>query len=336
MNLALFAQQGSEEMAKAIQSLADSFHELSSTLATSGLSAAAPVETAEAAGGDATNTAIDLTDVSQLQHYVILAKDKAIEYAPAVLGAIAILILGWIVARLITALMRKALGRSKLDPTLINFAASVTYMGLMAFVFISAISQLGVNTASFIAVLGAAGFAVGFALQGSLSNFAAGVMLMIFRPMREGDLVEAGGVLGIVSEVGVFATIINTLENKRAVISNSAITGGNIINYSVNGNLRVDMTFGIGYGDDMDKAMELMMGVLKADERVLATPAPTVACVGHGASSVDFVCRPFVHPDHYWDVWFDTHKKVKEAFDAAGVSIPFPQRDVHMFPVEVA
>ncbi|MDF1800294.1 MAG: mechanosensitive ion channel, partial [Planctomycetota bacterium] len=228
-------------------------------------------------------------------------------------------------------ILRKALSKSKLDPTLINFCTSCAYMGLMAFVLISAVGKLGVPTASFIAVLGAAGFAIGFAMQGSLSNFAAGVMLMIFRPVREGDLVEAGGVLGTVIEVGVFATIINTLENKKAVVANATITGGNIINYTANGVLRVDMTFGIGYGDDMDKAIELMMGVLQADPRVLADPAPTVACVGHGASSVDFVCRPHVRPEDYWGVWFDTHKKVKEAFDAAGVSIPFPQRDVHLF-----
>ena len=276
----------------------------------------------------------DPTDLDGLMAYADQLIEKAVDYAPAVLGALVILVLGWMVAKLITGGIRKALGKSKLDPTLINFCASCTYMGLMAFVFISAVGKLGVPTASFIAVLGAAGFAVGFAIGGSLSNFAAGVMLMIFRPMREGDLVEAGGVLGIVDEVGVFATIINTLENKRAVVANSTITGGNIINYTTNGNLRVDMTFGIGYGDDMDKAMELMLGVLQADERVLQDPAPTVACMGHGASSVDFVCRPHVKPEHYWDVWFDTHKKVKEAFDEAGVSIPFPQRDVHLFAPE--
>lgn len=335
MNLALLAQDGSKELAEALQSLAASFNQLSSTLASSGLGAAASPDVQTPATDEAP-TNIDLTDVGQLQHYLTLAKDKAIEYAPNVLGAIVILVVGWFVARMITGLMRKALGKSKLDPTLINFSASVTYMAMMAFVFISAVGKLGVPTASFVAVLGAAGFAVGFAMQGSLSNFAAGVMLMIFRPMREGDLVEAGGVLGVVAEVGVFATIINTLENKRAVVSNSAVTGGNIINYTTNGNLRVDMTFGIGYGDDMDKAMQVMTEILEADERVLASPAPTVACVGHGASSVDFVCRPFVKPEHYWDVWFDTHKKVKEAFDAQGISIPFPQRDVHLFQAEVA
>ena len=290
-----------------------------------------------AAPEEAASTAVDpnavadaLTDVSKWSEYLAMAKDKAIEFAPSLLAALIILVLGWLVARMITAILRKALGKSKLDPTLINFAASCLYFALLAFVFIAAATKIGFDTGSFVAVIGAATFAIGFALQGSLANFAAGVMLMIFRPIREGDLIEAGGVLGIVVEIGVFATVINTLDNKRAVIANASITGGNIINYTANGMLRVDMTFGIGYGDDMDKAIELMEAVLAQDDRVLAEPAPTVACTGHGSSSVDFVCRPHVKPEHYWDVYFETHKKVKEAFDANGVSIPYPQRDVHM------
>ena len=271
------------------------------------------------------------TDIEGFQAWITSLKDRAIEFLPDLAAAIAIVLIGWMVAKMLTAILDRALTRAKVDTTLVKFLGSCTYMGLMAFVIISAITKLGVNTASFVAVIGAASFAVGFAMQGSLSNFAAGVMLMIFRPLRAGDLVEAGGVLGVVHEVGIFATIINTLENKRAIIANSEITGGNIINYTANGSLRVDMTFGIGYGDDMDKAQTIMERVLSEDSRVLKDPAPTVACVGHGASSVDFVCRPHVHPDHYWDVWFDTHKRVKEEFDREGVSIPFPQRDVHLF-----
>ncbi len=329
MNLPTSIQDGTEELAKAIQALADSVRDLR-------LNPGQPSVEVDPTSAEAQGQQFDLADTDKWQHYLTVAKEKAIDFAPDLLAALLIVVLGWLLARAVTSLLRKALGKSKLDSTLVNFVASVSYMAVMAFVLISAVSKLGVNTASFIAVLGAAGFAVGFALQGSLSNFAAGVMLMIFRPMREGDLVEAGGVLGIVEEVGVFATIINTLENKRAVIANSAVTGSNIVNYTANGNLRVDMTFGIGYGDDMDEAMELMAKVLEGDERILASPAPKIACVGHGSSSVDFVCRPFVKPEHYWDVWFDTHKKVKEAFDAAGVSIPFPQRDVHMVQADVA
>ncbi|HED64472.1 MAG TPA: mechanosensitive ion channel [Planctomycetes bacterium] len=256
---------------------------------------------------------------------------KAVSYLPQLLGAIAILVIGYFVVKILTGVVRRALGKTKIDATLTGFLCNVLQMAMLVFVVISAVTRLGVNTNSFVAILGAAGFAVGFAMQGSLSNFAAGVMLMIFRPLRKGDLVEAGGVLGIVDEIGVFATIINTLENKKAIVANSTITDGNIINYTANGKLRVDMTFGIGYGDDIDAAISTMQGILDADSRVLKDPAPTVALFEHGDSSVNFVCRPYVKPEHYWDVWFDTHKAVKEAFDAKGISIPFPQRDVHMF-----
>ena len=286
-------------------------------------------EAAEGAEAAAEPISFSWDGVVDLLH---VAKDKLIDFAPRLGAALAVLLIGWLVARLLTRILRNVLERAKVDGTLTSFFCSTAYMALMAFVAISAIGQLGVNTASFVAILGAATFAIGFALQGSLSNFASGVLMILFRPIRQGDLVEAGGITGIVEEVGVFATIINTLENKRAIVSNGNIMGQNIINYSANGNLRVDMQFGIGYGDDMDLAIRTMMEILEADERVLKDPAPTVACVGHGASSVDFVCRPYVHPDHYWDVWFDTHKAVKAAFDAKGISIPFPQRDVHMIP----
>ncbi|MHC5211998.1 MAG: mechanosensitive ion channel family protein, partial [Planctomycetota bacterium] len=298
-----------------------------------------PVTDAGAGTGDAGGAAVDTlgqltdvpTDLEGLAGWIQVAQDKLIEFLPSLFAAVVILVLGWLVSKLITSLVRKALGKGKLDGTLINFLASMLYMLLMMFVVISAITKLGVNTTSFVAILGAAGFAIGFAMQGSLSNFAAGVMMMIFRPIRQGDLVEAGGVLGKVGEVGVFATVINTLENKKAIIANSSITGGNIINYTANGMLRVDMTFGIGYGDDIDKAISIMRGILDADERVLKEPAHTVALYEHGDSSVNFVCRPYVTPENYWAVWFDTHAAVKKAFDEQGVSIPFPQRDVHLF-----
>ena len=177
------------------------------------------------------------TDLEGLQVWLTTLKDRAVDFLPLLAGALAILIIGWLLSKLVTGLLRRALNRSKVDQTLVKFLCSCVYMVLMAFVIISAITKLGVNTASFVAVLGAAGFAIGFAMQGSLSNFAAGVMLMLFRPLRTGDLVEAGGVLGTVEEVGVFATVINTLENKRAIIANSEVTGGNIINYSANGAL---------------------------------------------------------------------------------------------------
>lgn len=315
-----------DSLADAIQNLADAIQ------STGGATSSEPA--VEAAADEAGGAITDIPgDLDGIQAWLGTAKDKLIDFVPSLVGALVILVVGWIVVKLITALIRKALTKGKLDPTLVNFLSNMLSMGMMVFVLISAVTKLGVNTTSFVALLGAAGFAIGFAMQGSLSNFAAGVMMMIFRPVREGDLVEAGGVLGVVSEIGVFATIINTLENKKAIIANATITGGNIINYTANGQLRVDMTFGIGYGDDIDKAISIMEKILGADDRVLADPAPTVALFEHGDSSVNFVCRPHVKPEHYWDVWFDTHKAVKVAFDAQGVSIPFPQRDVHMIPV---
>jgi small conductance mechanosensitive channel len=256
---------------------------------------------------------------------VLLAK-----YAPAVVAALLILVIGRWVARLLTKMVRKLMERAALDETLTNFLANTLYFALLAFVVVAAVSKLGVETASFIAILGAAGFAVGFALQGSLANFASGVMLMIFRPMKRGDLVEAGGVLGVVDEIGMFATTINTLENRRAIIANATITGGNIINYTANGSLRVDMTFGISYGDDIDKAISVMQEVLEQDPKVLKDPEPTVAVLEHGASAVRLVCRPWCDPEHYWDVYFNTQKRVKEEFDKVGITIPFPQQDVHL------
>ena len=267
-----------------------------------------------------------------LASLAVTAKDKVIDFAPALGAAVATLVIGWLVARFASRVLRKILTKAKVDMTLVNFFSSTAYMILMTFVAISAIGQLGVNTTSLVAILGAATFAIGFALQGSLANFASGILMILFRPIRHGDLVEAGGVLGIVDEVGVFATTINTLDNKRAIVSNGKIMGENIINYSTNGTLRVDMTFGIGYSDDMDKAITIMRKVLTEDKRVLSDPAPVVSVVEHGASSINLVCRPYVKPEHYWDVWFDTHKSVKEEFDDQGISIPFPQRDVHMIP----
>ena len=209
--------------------LADAIQNLANAISASG---SAPADAAGEAAADLGDGAVEAgsslvnvpTDLEGMQAWLQLAQDKLVEFLPALAGAIVIFVLGWAISRLLTSLVRKTLGKSKIDKTLINFLCSMMYVGLMIFVVVSAISKLGVNTTSFIAILGAAGFAVGFAMQGSLSNFAAGVMMMIFRPIREGELVEAGGVLGIVQEVGVFATVINTLENKKAIISNAAIT----------------------------------------------------------------------------------------------------------------
>ncbi len=274
--------------------------------------------------------AVDAQGMDMLSTYSQTLVKLVAEYTPKVVAAILILVIGRWIAKVITTTVRKLMVRAELDETLTSFLANTLYFALLAFVVVAAVSKLGVETASFIAILGAAGFAVGFALQGSLANFASGVMLMIFRPMKRGDLVEAGGVLGIVDEIGMFATTVNTLENRRAIIANSTITGGNILNYSANGSLRVDMTFGIGYGDDIGEAIAVMEKVLADDPNVLSDPQPTVAVLEHGASSVRFVCRPWCKPEHYWDVYFNTQKRVKEEFDKAGITIPYPQQDVHL------
>jgi len=249
---------------------------------------------------------------------------------PNLVAGLVILVLGFLVVRLVVGGLRRGLGRSKLDTALQRFFANMASVALKIMVVFAAVQRMGVETASFVAVLAAAGFAVGFALQGSLSNFAAGVMILIFRPFREGEFVELAGVSGTVAEIGLFATVLNTPQNRRVIIANGNVIGSTITNASANGTLRVDMTFGIGYGDDIGKAMGILQKLLEADERVLKDPAPTIAVVGHGESSVDLVCRPFTKTADHWGVWFDMHRKVKEAFDAEGINIPYPQRDVHL------
>lgn len=273
---------------------------------------------------------VDDLNVDKLAELLTLAKDKGIELLPQLIAAAGILFVGWIIARIATRVLRKVLERAKVDATLREFMASLFYAALMVFVFIAGIQKLGVPTASFVAILGAAGFAIGFALQGSLSNLAAGMLLMFFRPIRVGDLVEVAGVEGVVSEIGVFATILNTLDNKRVTVANAKVTDENIVNYTINGKLRVDMTFGIGYGDDIDRAMAILERCLAEEALVLKDPKPMVAVSAHGDSAVEIVCRPWCDPADYWDLWFAMHRAVKKAFDAEGIEIPFPQRDVHL------
>jgi len=258
------------------------------------------------------------------------------EYGPGVLGALAVLIIGYFVAKAITSGIRKAMTRGEVDPTLVGFVSNMSYMALMALVVISALGQLGVNTTSFAAIIGAAGLAVGFALQGSLGNFAAGVMLIIFRPFKAGDFVEAGGVSGVVEDVQVFATIVRTPDNKEITVPNGSITGGSIVNYSAKPTRRVDMVFGIGYDDDIKQAKDLLHEIIASDSRILADPAPQIALSELADSSVNFVVRPWVNSADYWPVLFDTTEKVKLEFDKANISIPYPQTDVHVHQIKAA
>jgi len=225
--------------------------------------------------------------------------------------------------------------KTGLESTLTKFVTTLVRIALMILVLMAALNTLGVQTTGVIAVIGAAGLAIGFALQGSLSNFASGVILIVLRPIKVGDLVEAGGALGVIKEIHIFNTIMVSLDNKRVIIPNAKITGDNIVNYSAEGMLRVDMVFGIHYGDHIPKAKQILEKILADDPRVLDAPAPTVAVSELGDNSVNFVVRPYVKVENYWAVYFDTTEKVKMTFDENGVTIPFPQRDVHLFQEKV-
>jgi len=220
--------------------------------------------------------------------------------------------------------------RAKGDSMLVEFIRSIANAALLIVVIIASLDMLGLNTTSLIAMLGAAGLAVGLALQGSLQNFASGVLLIIFRPFQVGNYIDAGGISGTVEKITIFNTIMLTPDNREIIVPNGSIYGGTITNYSARATRRVDMVFGISYSDDIKKARDILMETLEADERVLKDPAPNVALSELANSSVNFVVRPWVNSGDYWDVKWDMNKKIKLALDANGISIPFPQMDVHM------
>lgn len=243
--------------------------------------------------------------------------------------ALAIFLLGKFIVKMLTGLARKLMVKAKVDNILINFIASIINTILLLFVVIAALDQLGVETTSLIALIGAAGLAVGLALQGTLQNLASGVMLIIFRPFNDGDFVEAAGVSGIVEEIGIFTTTMRTGDNREIIIPNGEIFGGTITNYSKRSTRRVDMVFGIGYDDDIKKAKEIINRILDEDERILKDPAPTVAVGELADSSVNFNVRPWCKTGDYWNVYADIHERIKLAFDDEGISIPYPQMDIH-------
>ncbi len=257
--------------------------------------------------------------------------DLMLTWGVRVLGALAVLVIGRVVAGMARRAVRRLLQRSSVDDTLIPFVSSLVYYLLLAFVLIAVLGLFGIPTASFIAVLGAAGLAVGLALQGTLSNFASGVMLLLFRPFRAGDFVEAGGASGTVAEIGIFNTSLNTPDNIRVIIPNSAIFGQTIKNFAANDTRRNDMTLGIGYDDDIDTAMAVIRKALEEDERVLPEPEPVIAVGELADSSVNLVIRPWCKRQDYWALRWDLTRRLKVKLEAAGCSIPYPQRDVHLF-----
>lgn len=253
-----------------------------------------------------------------------------------ILAALAVFVIGRWVVKYLGHLVGRILEKRNVDPTLTKFIASMTYVALLTFVILAALGMLGVQTTSFIAVIGAAGLAIGLALQGSLANFAAGVLMIIFRPFKVGDFIEGAGVAGIVEEIQIFTTRLATPDNKTIIIPNAKLTADNIINYSAKGTRRADMVFGIGYDADIDKAREIIIDILSKDERVLKDPPIQVAVSQLADSSVNFVARAWVNASDYWGLVFDTTEAVKKRFDADGISIPFPQRDVHLYEHKAA
>jgi len=271
---------------------------------------------------DATNTAVS--------KYTDMAITYASEYGLKILAALLIFIIGkWAVKKL-TALTKTVMEKANVDKTLVEFAESLVYFVLLMVVILAALNTLGINTTSFIAIFGAAGLAIGLALQGSLANVGAAVLIIIFRPFKVGDFVEAGGATGTVEDVNLFSTIIAPLDNRTIIVPNAAIVGGNIINYSMKPERRVDHVFGIGYDDDLKLAKNTLMEIMTSDARVLQDPAPFVAVSELGDNSVNFTTRAWVENADYWDVYFEMIEKVKLTFDEKGISFPYPQMDVHL------
>lgn len=244
--------------------------------------------------------------------------------------AIVIFYVGRTAARIVAKSIRKLMQSQEVDKILESFIGNLVYWALMAFVIIAAITQLGIETTSLIAIVGAAGLAVGLALQGSLSNFAAGVLIVMFRPYRVGDFVEAAGVSGVVVQVQILTTVLKTGDNKQIVVPNSQIMGSIITNYSANDTRRVDMVVGVSYSDDLDKVRDTIRELVAAEDRILKDPECTIAVSELADSSVNFVVRPWVKTADFWGVKFDLTEAIKKRFDKEGISIPFPQQDVHI------
>ena len=268
-------------------------------------------------------TNIDLSELTEKAISLVMT------YTPKLLLAILTLVVGlWLVNRFVNLLDHRL---GKKDPTLNKFLCGLISAVLKVMLLISVASMIGIETTSFIAVVGAAGLAIGLALQGSLANFAGGVLILIFKPFTVGDTIEAEGHLGSVSEIQILYTVLNTFDNKRIVIPNGSLSNATLINVSVYDKRRCDMTFGIGYDDDIDKAKKVLQRLFEEDERSLTDPAPRICVGGLGDNSVDLMFRPWVATDDLWPYYWDMQEKVKKAFDEEGISIPYPQRDVHLY-----
>jgi small conductance mechanosensitive channel len=256
--------------------------------------------------------------------------EYAVTYGMNILGAILTLVLGIILAKIIRSLLFKVLQKAKLEGTINSFMCKIAYFLLMIFVAIATLQQLGVQTMSLITAVGAAGLAVGLALQGALTNFAAGMLLVMLKPFKVGDYIQASGEAGTVIEIGILTTIIQSVDNKRITLPNGGLTNGNIVNYSANATRRVDLVAGVSYSDDLDQTRTVLMDVMTSNPLVLKSPEPFVGVLEMADSSVNFAVRPWCKSTDYWDVYFQINEAIKKALDNAEISIPFPQRDVHI------
>ena len=263
-----------------------------------------------------------------------LQEEYIIPWGINIVTALLVFIVGRLVVSVIMALFKRVLGRTRMDQMLVEFLASILSALLLLFVIVASLDQLGVDTSSLIAIVGAAGLAIGLSLQDSLKNFAAGVMLIVFRPFRAGDFVEAGGVSGIVENITVFNTVMRTGDNREVIVPNGSIYTGVITNYSKRKTRRVDLVFGIGYDSDLREAKRILQTIVQEDERILKESEPVIAVSELADSSVNFIVRPWVKSEDYWKVLWDMNETVKLRFDEAGISIPFPQMDVHLHKTE--
>lgn len=245
-------------------------------------------------------------------------------------AAIAILIIGKIVVNTIKKILIKVMNNKKVDPTVGSFTASLVYSALWIFVILAALAQVGIETTSFMAVIGAAGLAIGLSLQGSLSNFAAGFLIVLFKPFKVGDYVQAGGVSGTVQNITIFFTIINTVDNKKIIVPNGQIMNGEITNFTAEKTRRVDLTFGVGYESDLNKVKEILLSLISNHKLILKNPEPFVRLGKLADSSLNFTVRVWTKTEDYWTVFFDLTEQAKEEFDKHGINIPFPQMDVHI------
>ena len=267
----------------------------------------------------------------QMQEYSLLAYNWILERGPRLLLAVIFFFVGVKVIDWLIGKMEAGLKKAKIDKTLIPFLSSVLSWSLKIVLIISVASMIGVETTSFVAIIGAAGLAIGLALQGTLQNFAGGVVLLIFKPFKVDDYIEANDYAGYVQEIHILVTKLVTLQNEVVIIPNGMLSNGSLKNYSSKECVRVDMMIGVSYDADIDEALSRMRGILEKDERVMKNPAPVVGVFEYGDSSINLVVRPYTTIRDYWSVWFDTHYQMKKELDSAGISIPFPQRDVHLF-----